>query len=265
MTGAKGDPGVSPSITASKTDQTTTLTITDADGTRELAQILDGQGAGVTGIVQYYYRSTSGTTVPGSSVSWFTTLQTLTSTYQYLWSYFKVNFDDGTSVDTPAVLIGSYNERLGSVITYFMTTSSSTPPSNSESGWSTSMTEPTASAPYVWCHFRFAMYPYRSSSSHYLYSNVFKLKTYESHGGQSGVILDYSNSSNANDTTQGDAALSAIQLGIMPVIYTSNQYHQVLRAEPYETCGMHYIRLYYAMTSCSSSLILSSVDWRISG
>ncbi len=271
-TGAQGPSGVSPTLSATKADKTTTITITDANGTRELAQILDGidgtDGSDVTSkissIVQYYCRSSSNSTAPTATSGWSTTLPTLSSSYPTMWTYFKVNYEDGSSVDSQPVLIGNYNERLSSVSAYFQVTSTSDTPSSSASGWTTSVPTLTSGSPYLWCHLRFTFYAHRSSSTHVVYSNVFLLRTYQASGSASGLILNYTGYQSTLDTAQGDAALSAIQMGIMPVIFTNNNYYQVLFVEPYEVCGQKCLKLYYPATSCSSTCILNCIEWRTS-
>ena len=268
-TGSQGPAGISPSLTAAKSDGITTITITDANGTRELAQILDGKDAEeitskITSIDQYYCRHTSGSTEPSSSASWSTSIPSLSASYSTIWTYFKVNCQDGSSVASKPVLIGNYNERLDSATACFLLTPTSTAPSVSTSGWSASLSAPTAASPYLWCHFRFTYYGYRDSSSHQIYSNVFLLRTYQAtSGGSSGVILQYDGYQSTQDTSQGDAALAAIQQGIMPVIYTNNEYFQVLRVQPFSVCGENYLRLYYLYSSCSSTAVQTNVEWKI--
>lgn len=274
-TGAQGAAGFSPTLAASKTNGTTTITVTDANGTRELAQILDGTDgedgndvtSKITSIDQYYCRYTSGAYKPSSSATWSTTVPTLDTSNPYMWSYFKVNYQDGTSVDSQPFLIGNYNERLSTLNAYYLLTTTDTPPSISTSGWSTSMPTPTSGSPYLWCHFRFLYFAYHSSSSHNINSDVFLLRTYQtSSGGSSatGLVLNYVNAQSANDTSQGDAALRSIQMGIMPVIYTNNEYFQVIHVEPITVCGANFLRMYYLSRSCSSTAILTTIEWRIS-
>ena len=218
------------------------------------------KGAEITAITQYFLRSSSSTGVTTQTSGWQTAIPTLSTTYPIMWTYFKVSFSDGTEVNSLPIIAGNYNERLSSISVYYLRNSSATTPSTSLSGWSTSYQEPTSASPYLWCHLRFTYYAYGSSSSHTVYSSVFRLKTYSS-SSASGVVLDLSSSSNTNDTTQGDAALDAIQSGIMPVIYQNSTYMQVVKAQPINNCGTHYIRLTYLEPGCSGA-IYTTVDWQ---
>lgn len=134
-------------------------------------------GPGIESITQMYLR-TSSTSVTTSTSGWSTTPGTLTSG-QWLWTYFKINLDDGTEVSSAPICIGNYNARLSSVSLYQLRNSSTSTPSTTASGWTTSNQEPTSSAPYVWGCLRFTYYPTNGSSSHTVYSNVFRLKTYQ--------------------------------------------------------------------------------------
>lgn len=129
------------------------------------------------------------------------------------------------------------------------------------------MTTPTSGSPYLWCHFSFLYFAYQSSSSHNIDSDVFLLRTYQAPSGggnAAGMVLHYENAQSANDASQGDAALHSIQMGIMPVIYINNEYYQVIRVEPTSVCGANFLRLYYLSRSCSSTAILTTIDWRLS-
>lgn len=64
----------------------------------------DGKdGRGISGVTEYYVRSTSGTSAPTSG--WSTSVPTLTSTYRYLWNYRVVTYTDGTSYSSPKCVI----------------------------------------------------------------------------------------------------------------------------------------------------------------
>lgn len=263
-TGPKGADGVSPTLTSTKSEKTTTLSVTDVSGTRELASIQDGvDGLHVTGLTQYFLRSSSASGITASSSGWQTTLPSLSASYLYMWTYFKVDLSDGSSLSSTPVVIGNYNARLSSFTTYFLKSSSTTAPSTSTSGWTTTYSDPTADAPYLWCYLRLTYVAYGTSSTHYINSTPFKLGSYQSGGSASGVVLDYSSSYAPNDSAMGDRALAAIQSGIMPLIYNGSTYESVIRAEPVSFCGQNYIRLHYTMNSCSG-FAMTSVDWMIS-
>lgn len=86
-----------------------TYTITYADTTTSTFQVTNGRS--ITNIYVYYARSTSGTTVPTSG--WTTTRQSLTSTYRYLWSYQRVEFNGGSPnyYESTKTVIGVWGDK----------------------------------------------------------------------------------------------------------------------------------------------------------
>lgn len=63
----------------------------------------------ITSITGYYYRSTSGSSVPADS-SFSTTRPTLTSTYKYLWMYDRFTFSDGSTLNGPKHVAAVYGD-----------------------------------------------------------------------------------------------------------------------------------------------------------
>jgi len=63
---------------------------------------------GITGITQYWAVSSSNTTAPST---WYTTLQTMTATNRYLWSYMTITFSTGSPVSTTKQVIGVYGDK----------------------------------------------------------------------------------------------------------------------------------------------------------
>lgn len=80
-----------------------TMLITMADGTEYEVPVSNGNS--VTNITQYWAVSTGNVNAPST---WYTTLQTMTTTNKYLWSYVKYTFADGTTINTTAQVIGVY-------------------------------------------------------------------------------------------------------------------------------------------------------------
>lgn len=134
-----------------------TYTITFADHATTTFTVTNGNG--ITGITQYFARSSSGTTVPTSG--WSTTRQTLTSTYKYLWSYFVFTKNSGT-VETPKAVIGAYGDTGSAAHVYIRYASNCTgnPPAPSSMGtqadaWmgiyaGTASSAPTTPSSYTW-------------------------------------------------------------------------------------------------------------------
>lgn len=90
---------VAPSLTG-------TLTITLADDTVYTLDVENGNG--IASITQYWAISDDNTDAPAV---WYTTLQTMTASYRYLWSYTNIAFDDGTDLDTTPQVIGVYGDQ----------------------------------------------------------------------------------------------------------------------------------------------------------
>lgn len=68
------------------------------------------QGKGISSYVEYYARSTSGTTAPADS-AFSTTPPELTSTYKFMWAYTVITYSDNTSLTTVKHLIGVYGDK----------------------------------------------------------------------------------------------------------------------------------------------------------
>lgn len=137
-----------------------TYTITFADHTTTTFTVTNGNG--VTGITQYFARSSSGTTAPTSG--WSTTRQTLTPTYKYLWSYFVFTTNNQT-IETTKAVIGAYGDTGAQSYVHIRYADSCSgtpplPPSDSSMGtvasdWmgiytGTASTAPTTRTSYTW-------------------------------------------------------------------------------------------------------------------
>lgn len=70
----------------------------------------DGEGKGITTIVQYYKASTNGTTAPTSG--WVTTPSSagFNATNKYLWTYTRTNFTNSTYTETSPYVIGVWGQ-----------------------------------------------------------------------------------------------------------------------------------------------------------
>ena len=224
-----------------------------------------GGGDSIDAVTTYYCASSSCTAAPAAAASWSTTKPTLSSSACYMWMKLRIATESGSAVDTPAFVVGNYNSRLSSVTVYYKLTNTPSTPATSTTGWSTSYSVPTASNQYLWCHIKFTYYAYGASSSHTVYSSVFRLATYQEPAASavSGVVVNLDNASDRTDTAIGDEIKASIQAGIMPVVYSAGKYAQVLKANPYSDCGTNYMTLYYPKTGCSG-FIMTSVDQRCS-
>ena len=237
-----------------------------ADGLEKVnANTSSGTGDSVDSVTIYYCSSSSGTNAPAATASWSTTKPTLSSSACYMWTKLRITMESGSAVDTPAFVVGNYNSRLSSVTVYYKLTNTTSAPSTGATGWTTTYNAPTASNQHLYCHLRFTYYAYGASSSHTVYSSVFRLATYQEPAASavSGVVVNLDNTSDRTDTAIGDEIKASIQAGIMPVVYSAGKYAQVLKANPYSNCGTNYMTLYYPETGCSG-FIMTSVDQRCS-
>lgn len=71
----------------------------------------DGQdGVGIDKIVKYYLASERSTGITTSTYGWTTTMQSMTETKKYLWSYDRIRYTNGRTTDTTPVIIGVHGQ-----------------------------------------------------------------------------------------------------------------------------------------------------------
>ena len=100
-----GHGGISSITKTSTTGNTDTYRITFADSTSTTFTVKNGRD--VSSITQYWAVSSSASTPPSA---WSTTRQTMTATEKYLWSYVRYSYNDNTSTDMPASVVGVYGD-----------------------------------------------------------------------------------------------------------------------------------------------------------
>lgn len=72
----------------------------------------DGQdGVGIKSVTKYYLASEKSTGITTSSSGWTTTIQTMTETKKYLWSYETITYTDRTSTKTTPIIIGVHGQN----------------------------------------------------------------------------------------------------------------------------------------------------------
>lgn len=72
----------------------------------------DGQdGVGIKSVAKYYLASEKSTGITTSSSGWTTTMQTMTETKKYLWSYETIAYTDGSSTKTTPIIIGVHGQN----------------------------------------------------------------------------------------------------------------------------------------------------------
>lgn len=157
--GIDGVDGVSPTITSSKSNGVTTVTITDKDGTRTLT-INDGKnGSYVKTITNYYFAASTATGITVATAGWTTdptsSQAKLTAEKPYLWNYEVLKDETGKTISTtsPAV-IGRYGtdgadgKGIKSITEYYALSTSTTEPVTAD--FSTAVKTPTAEIRYLW-------------------------------------------------------------------------------------------------------------------
>lgn len=103
----------------------------------------DGQdGVGIKSITKYYLASEKSTGITTSSSGWTTTIQTMTETKKYLWSYETITYTDRTSTKTTPIIIGVHGQNGSDGTSGIIV--SPTPPENPKVGqlWQTASGEP---------------------------------------------------------------------------------------------------------------------------
>ena len=72
----------------------------------------DGQdGVGIESVTKYYLASEKNSGITVSMPGWTTTMQQMTETKKYLWSYETIAYTDGTSTKTTPVIIGVHGQN----------------------------------------------------------------------------------------------------------------------------------------------------------
>lgn len=123
-------------------------------------------GKGISSVVEEYYRSTSTATPTGGS--WSTTYPGWQNG-TYIWTRSTITFSDGTTTTTDAVCVsgekgdngkdgtngtngkdGTNGLSIGSVVNYYLATSSSSGVTTATSGWTTTVQSVTADKKYLW-------------------------------------------------------------------------------------------------------------------
>ncbi len=112
--------------------------------------IMAQNGVGITGVVNYYAKSSSATAAP---TSWATTVPVLDTANKYLWNYEKVTRSDGASIDSVPAVIGTMSvDGVGikSVVEYYLASTSSSGVTTNTAGWTTAIQTTDTSKRYLW-------------------------------------------------------------------------------------------------------------------
>lgn len=108
-------------------------------------------GRGIRSVTEYYGVSQNSKVRP--TVWHVSTVPTLSETNKYLWNYERIFYTDGSSVTTPAVIIGCYGDKgrgIVSITEMYLATNLSTGVTKNTIGWSSSVQDISASSPYLY-------------------------------------------------------------------------------------------------------------------
>ena len=164
-----GADGFSPTVVSNKADGVTTVTITDASGTRSFT-VNDGtDGASIATVTNYYLASASATGVTTSTSGWSTnptsSSATITKDKPYLWNYEVSKDNNGKTITTtmPSVIghfgsdgtngtngtNGKDGKGIASIEEYYAIFSSPTS-APSDSQFTKNVVAPTSTSRYLW-------------------------------------------------------------------------------------------------------------------
>ena len=230
--------------------------------------IMAQNGVGITGVVNYYAKSSSATAAP---TSWATTVPTLDATNKYLWNYEKVTSSDGTSVSTPPAVIGTLSVDgvgISSVTEYYLVSSSSTGITPSTTGWTTTPQLTTTTNKYLWNYEKVTY-----SNNNEVNSTPVVIGTHGETGiGITGVTNYYAKS--ASSTTAPTTWATTV-----PVLDTANKYlwnyEKVTRSDgasidsvpavigtmSVDGVGIKSVVEYYLASTSSSGVTVSTSGW----
>ena len=121
---------------------------------------VDGRdGVSVSTITNYYLASSASSGVTTSTSGWTTTVQTPTSSKQYLWNYEKITYSNKSTTSTNPCIIGNYStsgtngkdgKGISTITNYYLASASSSGVTTATSGWTTTIQTPTESKRYLW-------------------------------------------------------------------------------------------------------------------
>lgn len=119
-------------------------------------------GVSISSVAQKYAVSSSNSAAP---TTWYDTVQTMTPTNKYLWSYQIITYSDTTTSPTPKIVIGVYGEKgqdgatgsdgqdgvsITGVTTHYLASSASTGVTTGTSGWTETMQTTDTTKKYLW-------------------------------------------------------------------------------------------------------------------
>ena len=133
------------------------------------------QGISIASVTNYYLATSASSGVTPSTAGWTTTIQTMTSTNQYLWTYEVVTGSDSSTLNTTdPIIIGRYGQNgqtgaagkgISSITEYYLASASSSGVTRSTSGWTTTLQTTDTTKKYLW---NYEKLTYTDSSTSYV-------------------------------------------------------------------------------------------------
>ena len=157
-TALDGHGGIQSIVKTGASGLVDTYTVTLADETTYSFTVTNGKA--VASITQYWAVSASNSVAPST---WYDTLQTMTAVNRYLWSKVKYTFNDASTLETTASVIGVYGDT-GDAWYVHIKYASQEPTADADMGdvpdkWigiysGTSSTAPTSYTSYDWFQYK---------------------------------------------------------------------------------------------------------------
>lgn len=155
VTNGKGITSIEKTSTSGLTD---TYTITYTDNTTKNFNVVNGKA--ISSLTDKWAVSSSNTQTPST---WYNTVREMTPTNRYLWHYFVIAYNDGTSVDTAKSVVGVYGDTGDATYTWIKY-AAARPTRNADmtdtpSNWigiytGTATTAPASYTAYTWSQFK---------------------------------------------------------------------------------------------------------------
>lgn len=182
-------------------------------------------GVSITNVINHYLATSASSGVTPSTSGWTTTIQTMTSTKQYLWNYEEVIGSNGNTISTTTpCIIGRYGQNgtngtngtngedgvgITSIVEWYQVSASNTTPpatpTQAGTGYSSSPVATTVNTPYLW---NYEVISYTSGNPTITDARVIGTHGATGAAGSNGQML-YATSASAATTVAKTATLAS--------------------------------------------------------
>ena len=140
------------SLTTGSGVLTIPVTVDGKTFNKQFSWSLAKAGNGISSVTNYYLATSADSGVTRETTGWTSTIQTMTETNKYLWTYEDTLYTNRTHGYTDPSIIGVYGAHgtsISSIVEYYaISANSSTAPADSD--FSTTVKVPTSDKPYLW-------------------------------------------------------------------------------------------------------------------